>query len=360
MMKISKAIAAALLCSSSVNALTNKTVTEVLKESPEWTLNMTKELLLRHDLNHLLYTDVQKLMAHLGTEFKDVIKIKQFGDSYQGRPMLMIELNAREFLLNKLGAEGNAIREKLDPVMPAIMLTGAHHAREFASIQMPLFSILRMLHGGIIHDSEHYRNLLIQNKYYLVPIVNVDAVAHIQEVFEKTGKLEPRRKSMNFSDASPEPCPNSWERKGIDLNRNYAVDWDTGAALKGGNSNDPCSGSFRGSAPFSEPEIRSYRDFLVAHQKEIKFVYNFHTFGNMYLWPYNGSSPNDIETRSPGVMGIFQDIVKQSTWPSGTIHASAWGGLHYESAGEAEDWILGQLGIPAVCPEIGSDDYFSE
>merc|ERR1712166_1023045 len=108
---------------------------------------MTKELLLRHDLNHLLYTDVQKLMAHLGTEFKDVIKIKQFGDSYQGRPMLMIELNAREFLLNKLGAEGNAIREKLDPVMPAIMLTGAHHAREFASIQMPLFSILRMLHG---------------------------------------------------------------------------------------------------------------------------------------------------------------------------------------------------------------------
>lgn len=48
--------------------------------------------------------------------------------------MLMIELNAREFLLNKLGAKGDAIREKLDPVMPAMMLTGAHHAREFASI----------------------------------------------------------------------------------------------------------------------------------------------------------------------------------------------------------------------------------
>lgn len=76
MMKISQAIATALLCSSSVNALTNKTVTEVLQESPEWTLKMTKELLLRHDLNHLLYTDVQKLMAHLGTEFKDLLKIK--------------------------------------------------------------------------------------------------------------------------------------------------------------------------------------------------------------------------------------------------------------------------------------------
>jgi hypothetical protein len=36
------------------------------------------------------------------------------------------------------------------------------------------------------------------------------------------------------------------------------------------------------------------------------------------------------------------------------------GWTYYQSSGEAEDWILGQLGIPAVCPEIGSDDYFSE
>ena len=132
-MKFSKMLAAA-TAFLSVNALTNKTVTEVLKESPQWTLNMTKELLLRHDLNHLLYTDVTKLMAHLGTEFKDILKIKQFGESYQKRPMLMIELNAREYLLNKLGSAGDAIKQKLDPVMPAIMLTGAHHAREFASI----------------------------------------------------------------------------------------------------------------------------------------------------------------------------------------------------------------------------------
>ena len=80
----------------------------------------------------------------------------------------------------------------------------------------------------------------------------------------------------------------------------------------------------------------------------------------MFLWPYNGSSPNDIEKRNPGVLGIFRDIVSQSTWPSGTIHGNAWEGLSYESSGEAEDWILAQLGIPAVCPEIGSDDFFSE
>lgn len=42
------------------------------------------------------------------------------------------------------------------------------------------------------------------------------------------------------------------------------------------------------------------------------------------------------------------------------IFGSAADSLHYESAGEAEDWALAALGIPAVCPEIGSDDWFSE
>lgn len=46
----------------------------------------------------------------------------------------MIEVNAREYLLKKLGDKGKEIRDRLDPVMPAIMISGAHHAREFGSI----------------------------------------------------------------------------------------------------------------------------------------------------------------------------------------------------------------------------------
>ena len=62
----------------------------------------------------------------------------------------------------------------------------------------------------------------------------------------------------------------------------------------------------------------------MARREEIRFVYNFHSYGNMYLWPYNGSDPNDIETRSPGVLDIFMDIWNQSTFPTGTIKGSAW------------------------------------
>jgi hypothetical protein len=61
--------------------------------------------------------------------------------------MSLIEIDARDFVkLNKPGFDVT-LNSK-----PAILLTGAHHAREFASIQMPMFSILRMLHG-LEHDN---------------------------------------------------------------------------------------------------------------------------------------------------------------------------------------------------------------
>lgn len=141
----------------------------------------------------------------------------------------------------------------------------------------------------------------------------------------------------------------------MDLNRNYAVYWDK----PGGNSPDPCEESYRGPHPFSEPETKAIRDFLVSHKEEIKFVYNFHAFGNMYLWPYNGDSPNTIEQRNPDVLNVFTEIWNESKFPIGTLKGNAWEALKYTSSGEQSDWILGALGIPSICPEIGSSDYFS-
>lgn len=45
---------------------------------------------------------------------------------------------------------------------------------------MPLFSVLRLLHGAIVHKKSDFINLLVQNKYYIVPVVNVDGLAAIE------------------------------------------------------------------------------------------------------------------------------------------------------------------------------------
>jgi len=183
-------------------------------------------------------------------------------------------------------------------------------------------------------------------------VVNVDGVTHISDHFIKTGEVLMIRKNMN---PNTQVCDGKVETKGVDLNRNYAVSWDK----PGGNSPDPCAENYRGTEPFSEPETRAIRDFLVSHKDEIKFVYNFHAFGNMYLWPYNGQSPNNIAEKNQDTLKIFDEIWNESTFPEHTLKGNAWEALRYISSGEQSDWILGELGIPSICPELGSSNFFS-
>tara|TARA_B110000285_G_C15076224_1_gene590892 strand:- start:383 stop:517 length:135 start_codon:yes stop_codon:yes gene_type:complete len=42
-----------------------------------------------------------------------------------------------------------------------------------------------------------------------------------------------------------------------------------------------------------------------------------HSNGNAFIWPFNGVKENDIETRAPGVMNIFQKIKKEAPFPYG-------------------------------------------
>jgi len=43
---------------------------------------------------------------------------------------------------------------------PAIMMTGQHHAREIVTNQMVLFALLKMIHGGIVHNEPKFMKLL--------------------------------------------------------------------------------------------------------------------------------------------------------------------------------------------------------
>ena len=102
------------------------------------------------------------------------------------------------------------------------------------------------------------------------------------------------------------------EDNGVDLNRNYGADWGVSDQTQIGLGDnmydscaDPCGECYRGKKPFSEPETRAVRDFLYSHKSEIKFVSNFHSYGNMWIYPYNGKKANNIKTKSPEAFLIF-------------------------------------------------------
>ena len=184
---------------------------------------------------------------------------------------------------------------------------------------MSLYQAIKLLHQGLIHKDPLWQNMFLQNTYYIIPIVNVDGVAQIEEVYQKTGEFIHKRKNNNpkalKSSASGKTC--DLADQGVDLNRNYGVDWGLGSlaqvepkinSIKKTDTDeckDTCSECFRGDAPFSEPETQAIKAFFEENSKNIKFVMNFHSYGNMWIIPFNGRKYNDIEKRKPGVLEIF-------------------------------------------------------
>ena len=51
---------------------------------------------------------------------------------------------------------------------------------------MSLYTVLKMIHGGVVNDNKHYLKLLLQNKYYIIPSVNVDGVKFIEDQYKCT------------------------------------------------------------------------------------------------------------------------------------------------------------------------------
>ena len=78
------------------------------------------------------------------------------------------------------------------------MLTGQHHPREVIANAMVLYSLLTLIHGGVVHGDPKQMKLLEQNKYIFMPTVNVDGLALIEKDYLETGKFDQKRKNMDF------------------------------------------------------------------------------------------------------------------------------------------------------------------
>lgn len=118
--------------------------------------------------------------------------------------------------------------------------------------------------------------MLKTTQVYFIPIVNPDGVSYIEENLKIEGKMPLKRKNGRVSGT----CIDSVD-EGVDLNRNYNISWDVSQP-----DLNICGQSYRGVAPFSEPETRSIRDFIMQNKDQLKFVVNYHAFGNMFMVPY--------------------------------------------------------------------------
>jgi murein tripeptide amidase MpaA len=137
-------------------------------------------------------------------------------------------------------------------------MTGATHSRELITIQMVMFQLAKLIQTGVINKDPVAVQQLLNNKFLFIPVVNVDGLFDIEAnnryraVSYEGGSsaILPRRKNLNDNGGTERSTANC--EMGVDLNRNYAVDWKLNDMTE--ESKNPCSEFFAGLGSFSEPE----------------------------------------------------------------------------------------------------------
>ena len=96
------------------------------------------------------------------------------------------------------------------------------------------------------------------------------------------------------------------------------------------------------------------RDFILDHKDTLKFIVNYHSYGNMFLVPYSGNDATKVLTTDQ--KAIYDEIVAEVSFPPNIIIGSAMELLNYSANGEAADWALAKAGVIAMSPELASEN----
>lgn len=232
-----------------------------------------------------------------------------------------------------------------------IFFNGMHHGKEPVSMMMNIYLILHLLSL----PKEYLHLFLSSTSIYFLPVVNIDAFKY-NTLNYKDNQFSSVRKNRRVHKNTT--C--SIDRIGVDLNRNYdlAFGYDND-----GSSGKPCIEDYRGEYPFSEPETNNIKNFVDSHPN-IKISFNYHTYGNLIITPFNylkhNASLKIIKEEYPLHYKMYEDFRKEAKFPVNFLFGNADNTIKYKSNGEATDWFLGKKKILSFSPELGNGNSKSD
>lgn len=133
------------------------------------------------------------------------------------------------------------------------------------------------------------------------------------------------------------------EYYGLDLNRNFPLDWKPEWDQKG-------AGEF----PLSEPETRALSDFLLAHEN-IGTSQHFHTWSAVILRPGVNIADDDMDRGDLAALKAIGKMGEDETgYPCISIHHDFNYDRRTRLSGSVTDWVYSALGILAYATELWS------
>ena len=266
------------------------------------------------------FAEIEEQLDKLYADYPNLITQKvSLGTTLEGRDVWMVKMSDNP---------------EIDEDEAEMLYTGLHHAREPMSY-MNLFYFMHWLAENYETDPEAAA-LLNGRELYFIPAVNPDGLVYNQQIAPNGGGMQ--RKNMRST------CFSTPD--GIDLNRNYSFMW---AYDNVGSSSDGCNETYRGSAPFSEPETQIVKEFVENH--DFKIALNYHSYGNLFIRPF-GYDP-DLSLPEDD-FEIFIEYGEAMTQYNNYLFGTGIETVGYTVNGEACDWMYGEHGIFAYTPEVGS------
>ncbi|XP_055307072.1 zinc carboxypeptidase-like [Sitodiplosis mosellana] len=135
------------------------------------------------------------------------------------------------------------------------------------------------------------------------------------------------------------PSPKNKRCIGVDANRNF--DSHHGEV---GASTDPCSETYAGPSPFSEPETLALSKFIKSFDN-IKLYLSFHSYSQLFLFPYGYTKQHAKNHKDLNQIGqkTKQAIAKRygTQYKVGNIAEAI-----YIAPGGSIDWVYDSLNVP--------------
>ena len=260
-------------------------------------------------------SEIEGILNALQTAHPGRARVQNIGTSISGAPIRALKIS--DNVDSDSASEGD------------VVFFGMHHAREWMTVEMTLYLAEYLL---VNYDSDPRIKSYVDNlEIWIVPVVNPDGYAHTAA----PGGRFWRKNRRDNGDGT----------RGVDLNRNWGFEWGRDDGSSGVTSND----TYRGTAPYSEPEILSMRNFADSLDN-LKAVVSYHSYGQFWLRPWAYSDAN-----APGE-SVLHALTLRSIADIAAVNGVVYGeflpGSLGTASGETTDYFWGEKRVAAFTPEL--------
>ena len=193
---------------------------------------------------YLSYTDVLGMIKNLELTYPDIVSSGSIGKSTQEREIPYLKLSLPSNISSgDVSNKGN------------LLISAGMYTSQPLAVSQALYNVQVLLRDL---DTVDMRMLLKKTNIWVIPMINVDSF----EVF--ASHYESDEEFLVLTKNQLETCERAEHLNGINLNRNFEVNWEEDLEA----SKNGCDKNYKGTSPFSASETAAIRDFV--EEKEIQ------------------------------------------------------------------------------------------